>query len=54
MCKEFSYGVKKLKRIRVVNITLDGLKYGQTRELSEQEVRDLKKALGIKESKNDL
>ena len=54
MCKEFSYGVKKLKRIRVVNITLDGLKYGQTCELSEQEVRDLKKALGIKESRNDL
>nr|WP_027872096.1 pseudouridine synthase [[Eubacterium] cellulosolvens] len=49
MCKEFSYGVRKLKRIRVVNITLDGLKYGKLQEMSEQEVCELKAALGMKE-----
>jgi 23S rRNA pseudouridine2604 synthase len=49
MCREFSYGVTKLKRTRVVNVTLEGLKYGKMQEMSAAEVHDLKKALGIRE-----
>lgn len=37
MCKTFGYEVENLKRVRVMNITLEGLKNGEFRELSEEE-----------------
>lgn len=37
MCSELSVDVVSLKRIRVMNVTLDGLKPGQYRVLSEEE-----------------
>jgi 23S rRNA pseudouridine2604 synthase len=41
MCSFFGYKVVRLQRVRVINITLAGLKIGQWRELNPQEVRGL-------------
>jgi 23S rRNA pseudouridine2604 synthase len=41
MCSFFGYKVVKLQRIRIINLTLAGLKVGQWRELSEGEVAGL-------------
>ncbi|SFG26679.1 pseudouridine synthase [Oribacterium sp. WCC10] len=40
MCKTFGYTVKKLKRIRIMNLTLGGLKTGQYREIELSELTD--------------
>lgn len=47
MCQAFGYEVKELKRIRVLNITLNGLKNGQYRELAEEELMLLYKMCGL-------
>ena len=41
MCSFFGYKVVKLQRVRIINVTLDGLKLGQWRELKHEEVRRL-------------
>jgi 23S rRNA pseudouridine2604 synthase len=41
MCSFFGYKVVRLQRVRVINVTLEGLKTGQWRELSDAEVRGL-------------
>jgi 23S rRNA pseudouridine2604 synthase len=41
MCSFFGYKVVRLQRTRIINITLDGLKVGQWRELAPAEVRGL-------------
>ena len=41
MCQAFGYEVKKLVRIRIMNIRLDGLKPGEYRPLTAQEAREL-------------
>jgi 23S rRNA pseudouridine2604 synthase len=41
MCSFFGYKVVKLQRVRVINVTLSGLKLGQWRELKSAEVRGL-------------
>jgi 23S rRNA pseudouridine2604 synthase len=41
MCSFFGYKVVRLQRTRIINITLDGLKLGQWRELSTSQVRGL-------------
>lgn len=41
MCSFFGYKVMRLQRTRIINITLEGLKIGQWRELSAAEVRGL-------------
>lgn len=45
MCEYFGYRVTFLRRDRVMNITLDGLKKGRYRHLSKREICELKKAL---------
>lgn len=47
MCKELGYEVKELKRIRVVNIGLDGLVPGKFRELSGEELELLYQRCGL-------
>lgn len=37
MCRTFGYEVKEIKRIRIMNIGLGGLKEGQFRELTKEE-----------------
>jgi 23S rRNA pseudouridine2604 synthase len=41
MCAEFGYKVRRLQRVRVVNIRLDGIARGQWRDLTEAELRGL-------------
>lgn len=41
MCEALGYEVKDLLRVRVMNITLDGLKDGQYRKLTDQELSEL-------------
>lgn len=48
MCEYFGYRVKFLRRDRVMNITLQGLKKGRYRHLTSQEVQELKRELAQK------
>lgn len=41
MCSFFGYQVLRLQRVRIINLTLDGLKTGQWRDLADEEVRGL-------------
>ncbi|MDK8194090.1 pseudouridine synthase [Paenibacillus sp. UMB7766-LJ446] len=41
MCKALGYRVLKLERIRIMNVTLDGMERGQWRHLEEQELEHL-------------
>ena len=41
MCDQVGLKVKKLKRVRVMNVTLGGLKPGQYRELTASEIKGL-------------
>jgi len=52
MCEYLGYEVKKLKRTRIMNISLKGLKYGDWRELTSEEVKNLEQ-LSEKSSKTE-
>lgn len=41
MCEALGYEVQDLLRVRVMNLTLDGLKDGQYRKLTDQELNEL-------------
>jgi 23S rRNA pseudouridine2604 synthase len=41
MCEVFGYEVRRLQRVRIINIKLDGLKTGQWRNLSQAELHGL-------------
>jgi 23S rRNA pseudouridine2604 synthase len=41
MCQAFGYRVKRLQRIRIMNIKLDNLKIGQWRNLTDTELKEL-------------
>ncbi len=45
MCRALDYHVRDLKRVRIMDFTLDGIKEGEYRELSVKEIADLKKKL---------
>jgi 23S rRNA pseudouridine2604 synthase len=45
MCEHFGYTVKKLKRIRIMNVNLDDLLLGHWRELTSEEMTDINKAV---------
>ncbi len=47
MCQYFGYKVRKLKRVRVLNVTLDGLSYGKWRLLNPNEVSSLKAKIDV-------
>ncbi len=44
MCEQAGLKVKKLKRVRVMNVTLGKLKPGEYRELTEDEIKGLRQA----------
>ncbi|MBO8170641.1 MAG: rRNA pseudouridine synthase [Bacillaceae bacterium] len=46
MCKAVGHPVKKLKRVQIAFLTLDGLKPGEYRHLEKKEVTELKKMVG--------
>lgn len=41
MSKVFGYNVVKLERVRIMNITLDGIEYGKYRFISKNEVEEM-------------
>ncbi len=43
MCEYLGYEVKRLKRIRIMNINIDGLKVGEWRELTSKEMTEINK-----------
>ena len=43
MCEVLDYKVTKLKRIRIMNIKLDGIAYGEWRYFSKKELHDINK-----------
>lgn len=47
MCEYFGYHVVRLKRVRIMNIRLDGIKTGTYRELTKEERDELYQAAGI-------
>ena len=49
MCSSFGYKVTSLKRIRIMNILLGDLPSGECRELTQEEVREIKTLIGIQE-----
>ena len=53
MCEVFNAKVITLKRVRVVNVELSGLKPGEYRQLSHEEIDSLKKAVEDKNSKGN-
>ena len=49
MCQVCGYEVKKLKRVRIMNISLDKMPYGKYRELTECEMEQLYTLAGLHE-----
>lgn len=49
MCSALGYSVKRLQRIRIMNIQLGNLKVGQWRDLTEKEKTELFKLLNYKQ-----
>lgn len=45
MCEALGYRVERLKRVRIMNIRLDGLEPGQYRELTGEELAELKRQI---------
>lgn len=53
MCKTQGYDVASLKRTRVINVELSGLKPGEYRELTEEEQRELYGRCGVEREMAD-
>lgn len=53
MCEYLGYDVKKLKRTRIMNVTLAGLKTGQWRDLTAQEMDLINKAVATSSKTTD-
>ncbi len=49
MCKALGYRVTRLVRVRIMNIKLDGLESGQTRQLTGEEREELYRLAGMDE-----
>ena len=47
MCRALGYEVRKLKRIRIMNITVDRIPYGKYRELTTEEMQTLYTSVGL-------
>ncbi len=47
MCEALGYKVTRLIRIRIMNIGLDGLMTGKTREITGQELKELYERAGV-------
>ena len=47
MCSELGYRVRDLKRIRELNLTIDGIAEGKYRELTGEEIAALMESIGV-------
>jgi 23S rRNA pseudouridine2604 synthase len=52
MCEYLNYKVFTLKRIRIMNIRLDGLKVGAWRNLTENEIKEIKEMINFSKKKS--
>ena len=52
MCSACGYQVKNIRRVRVMNITLDSLEPGEYVELPAEDVKQLYRACGIRQPQN--
>lgn len=48
MCAVFGYEVKRLKRVRIMNIRLDGLQVGAWRDLTRDELAELQRRIATR------
>ena len=46
MCQVFGYHVRDLQRTRIMNLTLEGIKEGEYREIRKEEYEELLSLLG--------
>ena len=53
MCEYFGYTVTKLERIRIMNITLKGLPVGEWRDLTEEEMAEIRKMIAHSSSNDE-
>lgn len=51
ICRLYHYRISRLRRVRIMNLKLGGLKPGKYRELTEKERRDLLKSAGVNQKK---
>ncbi len=51
MCEYLGYEVVRLKRIRIMNLTLNGLKTGEYREITRKELKELEELLKDSDSR---
>jgi len=51
MCEHFGYRVRRLRRIRVMNVTLSDMQPGEIRNVSHEEYEELKRMIAVKEEK---
>jgi len=54
MCEHFEYGVRKLERVRIMNIELGKLAPGEWRDLTEKELSTLLNAIADSSSEPDV
>ena len=52
MCGAFGYEVLSLKRIRIMNVNINGLKEGEIRLLTGEETGELRNLCGMGEKDN--
>ena len=45
MSKKFGYNVLELKRIRILNLKIDGIEYGKFRHISKEEIDEISESL---------
>ena len=45
MCEALGYQVRTLKRVRIMNLKLGALKTGEYREITKEELQELKRLL---------
>ena len=51
MCEYLGYEAVRLNRVRIMNLTLKGLKKGDYREITKQELRELERLLKDSDSR---
>ncbi|WP_372864728.1 23S rRNA pseudouridine(2604) synthase RluF [Spongiibacter sp.] len=47
MCEHFGYEVVRLKRTRIMNVSLDGIKVGQWRNLTAKEMAEINQSISV-------
>ncbi len=54
MCEYLGYEVQRLKRVRIMNVSLDRLKTGEWRELTSKEMAEINKLVATSKKTSDI